>query len=1000
MLEIRTLGGLSILENGEPINDLGTRKAEALLLYLAVEGGDHRRNAVAALLWPESSEIHARTSLRVALSALRRNLGAYLDIDREKLAIRPDSEIYVDTTDLLEKIAQGRYLQALELYHGDFLKGFHLHGGPDFDQWRIWEQEYLQREMINALHKLIDQALEVKAYRGAIDYSQRMLKLDPLDERAYRLSMLALAQDGQRGAALAQYKTCRRVLLEQLGVEPAKDLIELHDQISRGEDRVILPYRSRRQNLPTQHTSFVGRQEELVRISDSICNPTCRLITIAGPGGIGKTRLAIQVASRSLSSFPDGVGFVHLSAVSSVETMIPLIADSFGFAFDTIASSLDPRSQVLEYLADRALLLVLDSFEHLIAEDTFLEDVLERSMDVTILVTSRERLNLQGEWVFFLEGLPVPGDSKHGGTNGPSALTLFEDRARQARYGRHYSTEERDHAIRICKLVEGMPLAIELAAAWSSMLSFSAIALEVEKSIDFLTTTMRDVPERHRSLRAVFDHSWNLLSSGMQTIYRNLAVFQGGFERDAAKQVAGANLSHLLALIGKSLLTRSADDRFDLHGLLRIFAGEMLETMPDERNVLMDRYCRFYLDILLRNENEFIGPAMIRARNQVRNEIKNIRHSMNWAVTCWEQNEAIPALRAFFAFYLVHGWYEGVNAFESLTQTIFEQRIGGELSVALEEPLYLSARVHKAFFCANLGMINESEEISQECLEPIRKLGMEEELSLCLQNLGVSAAFRGDYDISIRRLNEAIAVGIKTHYIAWPSYYLWLGYTQFLQGDYEEGMDNFKTSYQLFHQKGSSWGQAFALSKLGLGADGLSDYSRAMEYYQSALAIFEETNDFVGQAYTLSRMSVDAYGLEEYERALQLGEKGHAMFCQVGHRWGICASLGRKGFAYIGLNQPEKSRECFYEVLEMSRVYQMVPLSLYALLGLSCLLSRAGKYDKAMELFAVAQNHPRTPALYIDLSKRWFTEGLPPPYDQTPESGLLDDILDSLLNER
>ena len=309
--------------------------------------------------------------------------------------------------------------------------------------------------------------------------------------------------------------------------------------------------------LPRPPTPLIGREPELATLNRLLCDPQCRLLTLAGPGGIGKTRLALELASTQRAQFPDGVFFVPLVSLSLPEFIAPAIRSALGLSS---SSPLDPKEQLLNHLRQKSLLLVLDNLEHLLEGVGLLAELLEQAPGVKLLVTSRERLNMQGEWLFDLQGLPVPPLDQVDRAEEYSAVALFVQSARRAQVGFELSAEERPWVARICQLVEGMPLAIELAAAWVRLLSCREIAQEIERNLDFLSTSARDLPERHRSMRAVFDHSWQMLSAEEQRVLRALSVFRGGFLREAAEQVTGASLSLLSALVTRSLVHRTPRD--------------------------------------------------------------------------------------------------------------------------------------------------------------------------------------------------------------------------------------------------------------------------------------------------------------------------------------------------------------------------------------------------------------------------------------------------------
>ena len=302
---------------------------------------------------------------------------------------------------------------------------------------------------------------------------------------------------------------------------------------------------------------------------------------------MGKTRLAIQAAEQHLNEFAHGGAFVPLASVGSIDEVISAIANAIKFTF---FGPSDPKEYLLSYLHEKQMLLVLDNLEQLLLENPLeaniadlLIEILQQAPGIKLLVTSREALNLQEEWLFEVQGLAFPETAQMEGFEEFDAVTLFVQRARRAFPKFTLSEENRAEIAHICRLVEGMPLAIELAATWMRTLSPAEIAVEIESSLDFLSTTVRDLPERHRSMRVVFDRSWQMLSPQEQQVLRNLSVFRGGFQRQAAEQVAGATLSILSTLVNRTLLRRAAAGRYDLHELVRQYSAAQLASEPQAK---------------------------------------------------------------------------------------------------------------------------------------------------------------------------------------------------------------------------------------------------------------------------------------------------------------------------------------------------------------------------------------------------------------------------------
>src|SRR5947208_7908793 len=410
-------------------------------------------------------------------------------------------------------------------------------------------------------------------------------------------------------------------------------------------------------NLPLPRTSFVGRASELEAIDRLLEDPEVRLLTLVGPGGAGKTRLALEAAARRVDRYPHGVHFVPLASVASPDLLAPALAESIQFAVDGAHSGFSAKEQLLDYLSERSTLLVLDNFEHLVEGSALLSDIVERAPQVELLATSRERLNVQSEWVFDVDGLGLA----ENGNGSASAVRLFVERVKQVAPG--FALDDSAGALRICRLVDGMPLGIELAASWVSVLSCTEIADEIAGNIDFLATSTRDVPERHRSLRAAIDQSWRLLTDEQRSAFSRLSVFRGSFDRGAAVAVSGADLRLLSELVGKSLLRRPDFGRFELHELLRQYAAEQLRPSPGEEADARERHARHYAAMLLERQAALIGPELAVARDELRGELDNLRAAAEWTLA-EDEHAALEVLEALNVFLWMHSWFEAAETLE------------------------------------------------------------------------------------------------------------------------------------------------------------------------------------------------------------------------------------------------------------------------------------------------------------------------------------------------
>ena len=670
-LSIYTFGGLSVRqEDAVQSMRFETRTMEALLVYLACHSRPLGREPLAELLWPERSHQQALTNLRVAIHRLRQQLAPYLRVTRQSIALAPHAVIELDSMEFEGHLGAGRFVEAVSLYSGDFLDGFYIDGSPVFEQWMLLERERLRNLAISAYQQLVIQLSANGQIHSAIRHAERLLQLDPLHEPTHRQLMRLLASSGQRTAALAQYAICRQLLDRELNVPPDEVTTTLYEQIRSGTSEKPLrdstgsahaagateyPLLSRQHLLPPQPTTFLGRETELAQIATLLANPDCRLLTLLGVGGIGKTRLSLEAATRHAGHFADGIYFVSLASVDMVSVVPATIAQSLGIQ----PGSGDLLAQISEYLYPRQILLVLDNFEHLLEAATMVENLIHSAPHVKILVTSRERLYLLEEWLLLIGGLSVAEGLKD------EARQLFVRSAQRVQPA--FTPEGHEEAIAaICRQVEGMPLALELAASWVRVMSCAEIAQQITRNLDLLTTSLRNLPERHRSLRSLYDQSWRLLNQSEQAVLMRLSVFWGGWALEQAAEVAGATLPILLSLVEKSLVRPAEHSRFDLHELVRQYVAEQL-ALNNAADLTRQSHYGAYLRLARATDGHLRGPGAVVWYKRLEVEHDNLRAAMQWALNLERYEDAAWLGVALHHFWYTRGhWYEGARWLEQL----------------------------------------------------------------------------------------------------------------------------------------------------------------------------------------------------------------------------------------------------------------------------------------------------------------------------------------------
>lgn len=635
---------------------------------------------------------------------------AFLTITRQTLQCNPDAAITVDVLTfqrLLRDVASHahpaltscavcqHHLQvAVALYRGDFLAGLTIQESIGFEEWRRIKQEELHLQAIQALQQLVTRYEQQGDDEQAQTYAARLLAIEPWYEEAHRQLMRSLARSGQRSAALAQYQRCRQILADELGVAPETATTALYEQIQTGafapravrtkawltakhevakkkpreaqqavaksplaapppgtasqraEPTIVSSPSLPRQPLPMPLTPFVARAVDLQFIFQRLQEPTVRLLTLVGAGGMGKTRLALEIGRRLVEGvqtadmrtadglrarldFPDGVFFIELASLRSASEIAPAITSGLGIHL----YGQDPKQALLHALRDKMVLLILDNFEHLPEGSSLVVELLQAAPTLRILATARARLNVHGEYLYPVQGMPYPTTATLATAGDAAAVRLFVQSAQQVQPSFIVHAENLAAVLRICHLVQGMPLGLELAATWTDILPLATIGQEIEQNLDFLSTAWHNIPERQRSLRAVFQWSWQMLNAEEQQAFRRLAIFRGGFTRQAAETITGASLRVLTNFVHKSLLTNKlGEERYEFHQLLHQFAAEQLDAHPAERLITATRHQQFYLEFLTAREQQLVGANLRNATDEIHSEIDNIRQAWLWAI--------------------------------------------------------------------------------------------------------------------------------------------------------------------------------------------------------------------------------------------------------------------------------------------------------------------------------------------------------------------------------
>jgi len=950
-LKLFFLGPPRVEHEAEQV-ELQRRTTLALLVYLAVTGAGHRRDTLATLLWPNSSQSSARSGLRRDLSILNRALGGeVLVVDRETAGLKRGPGFWLDVDEFEQLMAKCHthnhppnvvctdclplLTKAVAHYRDDFLAGFTLSDSLQFDEWQFFQTESLRQTLASALERLVrgHSAAGSAGRELALPYARRWLALDPLHEPAHRVLMGLYASAGQRAAALRQYRECVRLLEEDLGVPPSRETTELYQAIKArqvpstlevdpqlrdpsvpgslqtGEQHpddslLTTPPELPPNNLPAQTTAFVGRVAELAAVRDKLSRSDVRLLTLTGPGGSGKTRLGLQVAGDILDDFPDGVYFVALASIRNPALVGTTIAETLGLRETGNRSTLE---QLKEFLKEKQLLLLLDNFEHLLPAATVITDLLTAAARLKVLVTSRTLLRLQGEWDYPVPPLSVPDLDNLPPTKRLvefEAVQLFIERARAVKTDFAIAGENASAVAEICARVDGLPLAIELAAARIRVLPPHQILYALTDRLGFLTGGARDWPARQQTLRATIDWSYNLLNAEERTLLDHLAVFSGGCSLEAAQVVEGIFsdldvLRGLESLADKNLLKGSevgGEARFSMLDTIRDYALERLASRAtEEEDTIHRRHAHYFMELAEEAELHIYGTEQVVWLNRLEIEHDNLRVALEWS-TDHASDMALRlagALGRFWHFRGHHG--EGQDW---LAKALASEKGGGANVEALRAKA-LDRVGYLAFF---VGELDPARAWSEESVTIWRALDDPKGLAHALCTLGAVVNAQGNATQARGLLEESGALfrelGDRQGLVR---ALFWHGHVTYRMRDFVSARASAREAIKLGWEVGNISNVAGSTDTLGLIAFHEGDFPAARSFLDESLHLMRQVEDKPGIAIMLDLLGGIAYTQGHYEEAKARVGESQLLWQDLGSKSDV--AWARYFLGYLALRQ-------------------------------------------------------------------------------------------------
>ena len=886
--------GPAQLNLGKEWVELPPGKTSALLYYLACKHDWVRRDELVYLLWPDSPESAARKNLRQLLSTIRRLPYAEgLEIEENRLRWN----VTTDVQQFREAVAEGNIATATQLYQGELLQGY-IVDIPEFEQWLNSERQALQASWHEAVLTFGSELEESGRYAETADLLARLRKVDPLDEDLLQRHVRNLALGGQRTKALEIFERFKQTLKQEYEGEPEEETLRLIERVKRGEalepgaavaEKTTAEEAKLRHNLPLQPTPFIGRAAEKARAIELLQDSTHRLLTLVGPGGIGKTRLAIEVASAQTEFFKDGAFFVNLAPITLPELVVTAIADAVGFAF---YGATNPKEQLFTFLQDKEMLLVLDNFEQLLTAAPLVAELLALSPKIKILATSRAALRLYGEQEYAVPPLSLPDPEEIPSLERLSqyeTVQLFIQRALAVKPDFQVTNENAPAVAEICHRLDGLALAIELAAARIRLFPPQALLSRLGSRLQTLTGGAQNLPSRQQTLRGAIDWSYHLLSAAEQKLFTRLAVFVGGCSFEAIETVCNHEndlgidiLEGVDSLVSKNLLRQGevkGESRFMMLETIHEYAWEKLEESGEAESIKRAHaqfFAEFFRVLAERTVAPLSSPEGLMWLERVEADYGDLRAALRWADKHGEIDLSLRLGRVLWRLWSSRGPYR--EGREWLT-TVLER-----------ETARTQTRAGVLFSISTLAQIqgdySSARTYLKEALAVFNELGNDGGIAEVLNLLGVIAAEQGDY-----------------------------------------------ASAALFYEQGLVLARKLALNELidrllnnlGAAAAELGDYARARSVYEEGLAVAREMDNTVMISILLLNLGTVAYYQGDYSSARPLLMQGLETLKESGNKTYLPSTL--EAFAALSAAEGEPERAArLYGGAEALRQAAGVPL--------------------------------------------------------------------------
>lgn len=966
MLRLSLFGFPTISLHDEPIRDFISQKSVVLFCYLVVEKRVHAREELAGLFWTDMSQERAMSNLRQALHNLQKLLPDYLIVTRLTVEFN-DHQPYITDYSLFQKNNLIE-MEALNLYQADFMAGININDDSEIAYWIETKREHYKLRFLDVLERSLIDYFNRRDIASSKQIAQQLIKHDPYHELGHHILWRILVSQGRLVEAISNIDSYHQLLQNDLGLPFTEETQRITQQIK-------LAHQTKRHNIPEAISPFIGREAEIAHIQQLLMKSECSLVTITGIGGVGKSRLAQEFGRSQAGYYINGVTYIALTVISDMVYFQSVLAEALNLPIQNMN---DPQQEIESFLAKREMLIIFDNAEHLPSFANAIARLLQIAPSIHIIITSRHKLNLREEWVIPLEGLPINKE-----IFSPSIDLLIQTAQRNG-----HLIEHNQDTVMLCEILQGLPLGIELAGAMINAHNTTELLNDVRHNFDHLQSQWINAETHHKNLRAIFQTTWDKLTSEEQTVLTALSIFDHTFTTNSALVIAQTTSQQLDNLVSWSLLVSRDNSYFDMHAVIRTYSREYQSD-----DALLSRFKKYYLDIIKEAELAFTGRQMPEAIQIIKNEINGIRQF--WETLLYDRTITllIRVLYTLHRFYEGIGWYiEGLALFRKSMDRL-------ELNLLIPEERQLSGRMkmHMAGILLRLGQVSNAYVMAQEAVDHLQfdkndRIG----LAFALNALGIAQLYQGEMKTACQTLEQCADIYRQLEMPELLKPLINLGGIYNRLGDGHKARILFQEAHEIARDIQDIMGEFHITNALGVNHMLDNDYDNARHYIERALKLSTEAGFLSGQTIALSNLGDIHTLIGEAQTGIQYARDAIHLARDIEDQRALIYGLSTLTLAQIALDQAE-SIKTLKECTQLTITLNSDPLIAVTLYACSMWYQANGRNHQAKELWQVIAHHP---AVEMDYKRRAIqhlgTSKKTSPLDNTSLATWLTQCLENL----